>query len=155
MAAGTALTLINARQNARAEIASAEKLALYLFDTPVLHFQNITATDLNNQFLHLAKLNHMRHIRIELLDQAGKIIDSNKTGDSKLFQEAPPWFETMLDGVTPKWQPTVREIRIGDSFVGKLVITPDPTYEYAEVWKQIIDSLTLALIFFVSVNFMI
>ena len=34
MLAGTALTLSNARQNVRAEVASAEKLALYLFDSP-------------------------------------------------------------------------------------------------------------------------
>lgn len=41
MFAGAFLSLSNARQNAHAEVASAEKLVLYLFDTAILNDPNI------------------------------------------------------------------------------------------------------------------
>ena len=41
MLAGAVLIIHNARQNAQAEIASAEKLALYIFDSTVLANYNL------------------------------------------------------------------------------------------------------------------
>jgi two-component system sensor histidine kinase UhpB len=39
--------------------------------------------------------------------------------------------------------------------LGDLVITPDPTYEYAEIWKQMIDLLLLLALFFFAINLVI
>jgi two-component system sensor histidine kinase UhpB len=49
----------------------------------------------------------------------------------------------------------VREFYVKDQLLGKLVITPDPTYEYAEIWKQMTELLVLLAIFFICVNLMI
>ena len=156
MFAGAFLSLNNARQNAHAEVVSAEKLVLYLFDTAILNDPNLGQRKLANNSFHLQQLKHMRHLKIELIDSRGKVIDSNQTQDGHTFQnEAPAWFERLLNQVTPKWEPSVRKLEYQGIALGKLVITPDPTYEYAEKWKQITDLLTLVLVFFVLVNLMV
>jgi two-component system, NarL family, sensor histidine kinase UhpB len=156
MFAGAFLSLNNARQNAHAEVVSAEKLVLYLFDTAILNDPNLGQRKLSNNGFHLQQLKHMRHLKIELIDSTGKVIDSNQTQDGNTFQnEAPAWFEGLLNKVTPKWEPSTRKLEYQGIILGKLVITPDPTYEYAEKWKQITDLLTLVLVFFVLVNLMV
>ena len=156
MFAGAFLSFNNARQNAHAEIASAEKLVLYLFDTAILENPNLSQKKLVNNSFHLQQLKHMRHLKIELFDSTGKVIDSNQTQDGNTFQnEAPAWFESLLSRLTPKWEPSVRKLEYQGITIGELVITPDPTYEYAEKWKQITDLLTLVLVFFVLVNLMV
>lgn len=156
MFAGAFLSLNNARQNAHAEVVSAEKLVLYLFDTAILNNPDLAQKKLASTGFHLQQLKHMRHLKIELIDSTGKVIDSNQTQDGKTFQnEAPAWFERLLNQLTSKWEPSVRKLEYHDVTLGELVITPDPTYEYAEKWKQITDLLSLVLVFFVLVNLMV
>jgi len=156
MFAGAFLSLNNARQNAHAEVVSAEKLVLYLFDTAILDNPNLGQRKLANNSFHLQQLKHMRHLKIELIDSTGKVIDSNQTNDGNTFQnEAPAWFERLLNQLTPKWEPSIRKLEYQGIVLGELVITPDPTYEYAEKWKQITELLTLVLVFFVLVNLMV
>ena len=156
MFAGAFLSLNNARQNAHAEVVSAEKLVLYLFDTAILDNPNLGQRKLANNGFHLQQLKHMRHLKIELIDSMGKVIDSNQTKDDQTFQnEAPAWFERLLNQLTPKWEPSVRKLEYQGIVLGELVITPDPTYEYAEKWKQITELLNLVLVFFVLVNLMV
>ncbi|MFZ9642760.1 MAG: histidine kinase [Candidatus Methylopumilus sp.] len=156
MFAGAFLSLNNARQNAHAEVVSAEKLVLYLFDTAFLNNPDLPQKKLANNSFHLQQLKHMRHLKIELIDSMGNVIDSNQTQDGKTFQnEAPAWFERLLNQITPKWEPSVRKLEYQGIVLGELVITPDPTYEYAEKWKQITDLLSLVLVFFVLVNLMV
>ena len=71
------------------------------------------------------------------------------------MSEAPAWFERLLNQLTNKWEPSVRKLDYQGITLGELVITPDPTYEYAEKWKQITELLTLVLVFFVLVNLMV
>ena len=156
MFAGAFLSLNNARQNAHAEVVSAEKLVLYLFDTAILSNPDLGHKKLLNNSFNLQQLKHMRHLKIELIDNNGKVIDSNQTSNDNNFQnEAPVWFERLLNQLTSKWEPSVRTLEYEGASMGKLVITPDPTYEYAEKWKQITDLLTLVLVFFVLVNLMV
>lgn len=156
MFAGAFLSLNNARQNAHAEVASAEKLVLYLFDTAILDNPNLGQRKLANNGFHLQQLKHMRHLKIELIDSTGKVIDSNQTKDDITIQnEAPAWFGRLLNELTAKWEPSVRKLEYQGITLGQLVITPDPTYEYAEKWKQIAELLTLVLVFFVLVNLMV
>lgn len=156
MLAGTILTLNNARQNVRAEVASAEKLTLYLFDTAILNNASLVRNPATNQPFQLQRLNHMRHLRIEFRDAAGHMLDSNQSNSTHAFHsEAPLWFESLLNKITPPWESQTRKIEYAGRVIGELVITPDPTYEYAEIWKQIMDSIVLASIFFISVNLMI
>ncbi len=156
MSAGAILTLSNARQNARAEVASAERLALYLFDTAILSNPDLILQRTDSRPFRLQQLNHMRHLRIEFRNARGRLLDSNQTETGYKFRsEAPAWFESMLDKITPRWESAVRHIEYRGEALGDLVITPDPSYEYAEIWKQVTDLLVLASIFFVSVNLMI
>ncbi len=79
--------LNNARQNAIAEIRSAEKLVLYLLEAATIKNKNIRHIDKNT--FNLQYLGHMRHIRIELIDTEGKQIDSNSAKFSEIEDEAP------------------------------------------------------------------
>ena len=161
MLAGISLSLNNARKNTLAEIRSAEKSALYLFDSAITSAlqNNANKIDLNtltSQQLHLQQLNHMRHLKIELIDINGKVIDSNQVASgNKLNNQAPAWFERLLNSSLPQWQPKVKTFSRNNQLLAKLVITPDPVYEYAEVWKQMIDLLVLQALFFICVNLMI
>jgi two-component system sensor histidine kinase UhpB len=154
--AGTVLTLINARQNVRAEVASAERLALYLFDTALFNNSALVLRNDEGRPFQLQRLDHMRHLHIEFRDLQGRVLDSNQPRSPRqVHSEAPDWFEALLNRITPPWESQIRHVEYRGQPIGQLVITPDPTYEYAEIWKQITDSTTLAIIFFVSVNLMI
>ena len=156
MLAGIALSFNNARNNTIAEIASAEKSTLYLFENAMLAINpnNPQQVDLNS--FKLQQLNHMRHLKIELVDSQGSVLDSNqKQGLNKLSNEAPAWFEQLLNKTMPRWQPKIKSLSFNNQLVAKLIITPDPSYEYAEIWKQITDLLVLLALFFICVNLMI
>ena len=155
-AAGIALNIMNARQNVRAEVESTEKLALYLFDTGVLkNPSEIFGKSVNNP-LRLQSLKHMRHVRIDFFDVNGKLQDSNRT-ESNLNNRntAPNWFKRVMDAFSPNWQVQRRVIEYQEKPLGELVITPDPTYEYAEIWKQMTDLLLLLALFFIAINLVI
>lgn len=165
MLAGIALSLNNARNNALAEIASAEKSTLYLFDNAIIGVSPAAKLDINptklQRLFNLQQLSHMRHLKIELVDGSGKLLDSNqaasvdKSSANKNSSDAPAWFEQVIDNTMPQWQAKVRTIVVNNQMLAKLIITPDPSFEYAEIWKQITDLMVLLAIFFISVNLMI
>jgi two-component system sensor histidine kinase UhpB len=156
MLAGAMLTINNARQNVRAEVESSEKLALYLFDTGILDNTDLILKKPSNKPFRLQSLRHMRHLKIEFYDAYGHLLDTNQSKIAPNTEnEAPDWFEYIMEAVTPPWESKIRSIDYEGQTFGKLVITPDPTYEYAEIWKQTVDILLLVLIFFVAVNMMI
>lgn len=153
--AGAFLSLNNALQNARAEVKSAEKLVLYLFDTAILNNDKINQQKIAQQTFNLQRLNQMRHIKIELFDADGQLLDSNQLENQDAMHEAPAWFEKLANHLTSKWQASERVMEFDGKRVGRLVITPDPTYEYAEKWKYMSDLFKLVLVFFVLVNLMV
>ena len=161
MLAGIVLSFNNARMNTLAEIASAEKSTLTLFNSALIGTtpDNASAdnTKINNlSAIKLHQLSHMRHLKIELIDNDNRLIDSNQLASAdKLSHPAPIWFVRVLNNTMPKWQPTVRDFYVKDRLLGKLVITPDPTFEYAEIWKQMTELLVLLALFFICVNLMI
>lgn len=153
---GVVLNIINARQNVRAEVESTEKLALYLFDTGILQNPSVVFSKNTSNPLHLQSLKHMRHVRIDFFDMEGKLVDSNRLLDKQEQQNSPPnWFKKVMDAFSPQWQSQRREIHFQDKLLGELVITPEPTYEYAEIWKQMTDLLLLLALFFVAINMVI
>jgi two-component system sensor histidine kinase UhpB len=152
---GIILNIINARQNVRAEVESTEKLVLYLFDTGVLQNIGTTFNKTTNKPLRLQSLKHMRHVRIEFYDAQHKLVDSNRVVDIVQSDAPPAWFKRALDVFSPRWQSLKRPILYHDLLLGDLVITPDPTYEYAEIWKQMVDLLLLLALFFIAINLVI
>jgi two-component system, NarL family, sensor histidine kinase UhpB len=156
MLAGVALSLNNAKRNALAEIASAEQSTLYLFDSAIIGAAPTNVKKIDLSAFKLQQLSHMRHLKIELLDNNGKVLDSNKiVGADKFNNEAPAWFERLLNKTMPPWQPRIRTLSINNQLLAKLVITPDPSYEYAEIWKQMTELLVLLALFFICVNLII
>ena len=153
MLAGITLSANNARKNAVAEIASAEKSIAYLFDRTTVKIANNNVEKLDLSAFKLAQLSHMRHLKIELFDNLGRLLDSNQLiGRNQLKNKAPDWFEHVLNNTLPHWQPKIKALKEQDNVVANLVITPDPTYEYAEIWKQLTDLLVLLALFFICVN---
>jgi two-component system, NarL family, sensor histidine kinase UhpB len=161
MLAGIGLSFNNARMNTLAEIASAEKSTLALFDSgligalPSSSDKKIT-NKINLGAFKLQQLSHMRHLKIELLDNSNRLLDSNQLANTdKLSNPAPAWFMRMLNNTMPQWQPKIRGLSFNGQPIAKLIITPDPSYEYAEIWKQMTELLVLLALFFICVNLMI
>lgn len=161
MLAGIALSFNNARMNTLAEIASAEKSTLALFDSGLIGALPSSANEANVSKVNLGafklqQLSHMRHLKIELLDNSNRLLDSNQLASTdKLSHPAPAWFVRMLNNTMPQWQPKIKGLSYNSQPIAKLIITPDPSYEYAEIWKQITDLLVLLALFFICVNLMI
>ena len=156
MLAGIALSFNNARKNTLAEISSAEISTLYLFDNAIQAVISKDATKIDLSSFKLKQLSHMRHLKIELIDSNDQLLDSNQVADGVVVNsQTPAWFERMLNKTMPQWQPKIKTLSINNQLLAKLVITPDPTYEYAEIWKQITDLLVLLALFFICVNLMI
>ena len=153
---GMALNVINARKNVRAEVESTERLTLYLFDTGILNNPEVVSRNMRDKPFHLQRLKHMRHLRVSFFDTMGNQVDSNVADDLPVLTKvAPVWFERMMAWVTPAWQSQQRPIEYQGQLLGHLEITPDPSYEYAEVWKQMTDLFLLLAVFFVTVNLMV
>lgn len=156
MLGGLAFNVYNARDNVKAEVESTEKLTLYLFDTAILNNKDLTQQTLDKKPFKLQSLKHMRHVKIEYYDLNGHLTDSNRTDETLDVVEAPRWFEAVINFASPKWSHKMRLIRDRhDNILGRIEITPDPRFEYAEIWKQMKDIFILILIFFVLVNLLI
>lgn len=147
----TTLTIQEAKKNVRAEILSSEKLALYLFEIGVL--KNPKYQTIENEFkpFNLQNLIHMRHIKIEFFNAKGKLLDSN-TSEIKSINQAPEWFVTLMSSISRPWEPKHLPVVILGDHKGDIVISPDPSYEYGEIWNQVKDTLQLIGIFFILIN---
>ena len=153
MLAGVTLSANNARKNAIAEIASAEQSAVYLFDHALVKTPRDISEKLDLSAFKLAQLSHMRHLKIALIDKHGQTIDSNQLANkAQLKNKAPIWFERILNKTMPQWQPVTKILKLQNAVIASLVITPDPSYEYAEIWKQLTDLFALLALFFICVN---
>ena len=155
MLGGLIFNIYNARDNVRAEVESTEKLTLYLFDTAILNNKELVKNGLDKKLFKLQSLRHMRHVKIEFYDEDNQLIDTNRDDANLNVDEAPKWFESIINLAAPKWSSKIRLVRVDEEILGRIEITPDPRYEYAEMWKQMKDAFLLVVIFFVLVNLLI
>jgi two-component system sensor histidine kinase UhpB len=157
MLAGAWMTIDNARDDIRAEVDSTTVLALHLLDSEVLHYTTdyaMTAPIKQNKvsIFRLQSLDNVRHLRIEFFDANGKLIDSNRFSLSQVANVQPFWFKKLINKVSTTLKPTHRSILVNGHFLGELVITPDPSYEIAEIWHDTVGFLGLGMLFFLIVN---
>ena len=154
LAVSSSLTIQDARRNVQAEIHSSEKLALYLFEIGVL--KNPKYQTIENEFkpFNLQNLVHMRHIKIEFFNLEGKLLDSN-ISEVKIANQAPDWFVSLLSSISDPWEPKRLPVVILGDHKGDIVISPDPSYEYGEIWNQLKDTLQLIGTFFILINALI
>jgi two-component system sensor histidine kinase UhpB len=156
MLAGALVTVKNARDDIRAEIESTVGLAFHLLDREIIYYSGLPQGDVNELPFNLKNFGNIRHLRIEFHDRLGRIRDSNQPGMPEGSKGMPPaWFAEMLSIVSAQWAPTMRPIYLSGHKIGDLVITPDPSYEIAEIWEDTVGLLTLVGVFFVAVNVMV
>jgi len=152
---GSGFMLFNARENVRAEIESTASLALHLLDREILMFSETPIGGPNAMPFNLASLSHIRHLRIEFFDMVGSLRDSNQVADEESDDDvAPQWFVKVMTNIAPMAK-TSRTVVFGGKPVGELIITPDPSYEIAEIWDDTKGLLALVFIFFVAVNVLV
>jgi len=161
MLVGALLMIRNARGDVRAEVESSAGLALHLLDTEILHYTSdyawLNGVDVKKaSIFRLQSLGNIRHLRIEFYDFAGRLRDSNRPEVGMREEGGPPaWFVRAMDIASPAMHATRRQIFISGRVVGELVVTPDPTYEIAEIWDDTKGLLVLVGVFFLVVNAMI
>ncbi|PHS23323.1 MAG: sensor histidine kinase [Methylophaga sp.] len=156
---GGIFTVHNARGNVQAEIASTAILALHMLDSEILTYsmsygQRSPVRVGSGSIFQLNKLMDVRHLKIDFYDARGRLRDSNQSG--YINDDVPPnWFISMMDAVTDEMPATKRQVYGGGQIIGELVVTPDPSYEIAEVWEEIQGMLIFVGIFFIVVNLLI
>ncbi len=160
MLIGAGMMIDNAREDVRAEVDSTTVLALHLLDAELLHYVS-DYTWANNRdknkvdIFRLQSLDNVRHLRIEFFDAQGNLRDSNRPPAGHGSTSPPAWFEKLMSKVSSSLKTTRRPIVINNRVLGELVITPDPSYEIAEIWHDTLGLLSLGLLFFIVVNGMI
>jgi two-component system sensor histidine kinase UhpB len=153
---GGVLAIDTAKKNVRAEVASAEKLALYLFDIGVLNNPKYYSIESEFKPLNLQSLVHMRHLKIEFFNLEGKLVDSNASEThTKAIDQAPNWFVNFMGLISEPWQLQRLPVEILGQAKGAIVITPDPSYEFGEIWNQFAGIFYLACAFFILTNILV
>lgn len=153
---GAWFMLSNARENVRAEIESTANLALHLLDAEIFSFAETPIGGMEATPFRLKSLSHVRHLRIEFYDVRGNLRDSNAAvSKDDEMQTTPWWFEDLMTKMSSPWAQTRRAVLFGARVIGELVVTPDPSYEIAEIWSDVKDLLGLAFVFFIAVNILV
>jgi len=156
MLLGAFLLLHNARENVRAEIESTAVLVTHMLDAEIAYLAATIDYHPMERPFSLEDFKHIRHFRIEYFDAKGNLRDSNYHDDPhSAALKTPAWFTRKMEKVDFGWQGTRRHVVINGRDFGNLVITPDPSYEIAEVWDDTEGLLILVAIFFLTVNVMV
>ena len=157
MLVGAIMMIDNAREDVRAEVESTTVLAMHLLDAEMMHFSSESAWNNVARYnkppmFRLQSLDNVRHLKIEFFDVWGRLRDSNRPPTSHGANAPPVWFERLMSRVSSSLKATHRPIIINNRVLGELVITPDPSYEIAEIWHDTLGLLTLGALFFILVN---
>ncbi len=161
MCVGAILMIRNAREDVRAELESTASLALHLLDTEILHYTSdyawLNGADASRaSMFRLQSLENIRHLRIEFYDFRGRLRDSNRSLERGGEQEqVPAWFLRAMDIASPAMHETRRRVFMHGRVIGEMVVTPDPTYEIAEIWDDTVGLMGLVGVFFLVVNGMV
>jgi len=132
----------------RSEIESSVRLAQFSIQSGIQ--KNPELYLFQDNFLGLKDLESIRHLTIQLLDKNKNIIDENIV--SKESNLSPIWFQNVLDLYSKDLNPQdIPLLQYGET-IGSVLITPNPIYEYDEIWQQFKNGLLIAAIFFVFVN---
>ena len=132
----------------RSEIESSVRLAQFSIQSGIQ--KNPELYLFQDNFLGLKDLESIRHLTIQLLDKNKNIIDENIV--NKESNLSPIWFQNILDLYSKDLNPQNIPLLQYGEMIGSVLITPNPIYEYDEIWQQFKNGLLIAAIFFVFVN---
>lgn len=154
---GAMQLIINARENVRAEVESTSVLVKHLLDAEIAYLATGANTLTLEHPFRLEDFRHIRHFRIEYYDAQGRLRDSNQSPISGAYasKDTPQWFAALMERVDLNWAAARRQVTVNGHDIGQLIITPDPSYEIAEVWDDTMGLLMLVILFFVTVNIMV
>ncbi len=148
----------NAREDVKAEVESTSNLVLHLLDAEIVHYTSDFGwinheIDGKMSIFKLKTLGNIRHLKIDFYDARGRLRESNRDNlVGKEFAGPPSWFVKAMDMSTIGVAEKRKNVVLNGRFLGDLVVTPDPSYEIAEVWDDTIGLLTLVGVFFVLMN---
>lgn len=153
---GTVVLINNAREQVLAEVESTASLATHLLDAETIYYSSVMQGEPLHQPFRLQGLEHLRHLRIEVRDVGGRVIDSNQARRHVSEDDQPPaWFVRAMTVALPHPVEVRRPLSVNGRTIGDLTVTPDPSYEVAEIWRDSVDLFMLVLVFFISVNLMV
>jgi len=148
----------NAREDVRAEVESTSNLVLHLLDAEIIHYTSDfgwlnRGADGASSIFRLKELGNIRHLKIDFYDVNRHLRETNQNSLNSNQIEAPPsWFVSAMDLSSLSSNEKRKNIVLNGRFLGELVITPDPSYEMAEVWDDTIGLLSLVGVFFILMN---
>ncbi|GLK80197.1 histidine kinase [Methylopila turkensis] len=140
--AAVAVTVFNAREATRVEIAASLELAEPFVRETLLRLQRDVGRVRSIEDVQLS-LPGMRHVRISVLDASGAVVAAPEPEPGRTPGEnaAPEWFAGLIASA-----PERREIPvvINGQAAGRVVIHGEASDEVAEVWE---DLVSLAVLF--------
>ncbi|HET9700247.1 MAG TPA: ATP-binding protein [Burkholderiales bacterium] len=152
MLATAAYALRSAREDVRAEVRSSAELAIRLLDSEL---ERAAGAGLQpTPSFALAALRGVRHVRIELRGPDGRLLESNRGGDTAP-PAAPAWFAWLVEREAEPWPDMRRPVAFGGGRAGELLVLPDPSFEIEEVWSDARNLLGLLLLLFVATNLLV
>jgi two-component system, NarL family, sensor histidine kinase UhpB len=141
-----------ARDDVRDEVRSTLTLTGHFLDAQLDVLKDHWAeTGYVTPLFQLRNLSDVRHVELRFYDSRGNLLDSNEeAGDRRPV--APRWFTGLVHLTSLPAKSETRTVSFNGAVVGRLVMTPDPTYEIEETWSTSRGLLELLLLFFVIVN---
>jgi two-component system, NarL family, sensor histidine kinase UhpB len=141
-----------ARADVRDEVRSTLTLTGHFLDAQLDVLQNHwAARGYAVPLFRLRSLGEIRHIDLRFYDNQGRLLDSNED-ISERRPTAPGWFTWLVHLTSLPAESQTRTVSFNGAILGRLVMTPDPTYEIEETWATSRGLLTLLVLFFVGVN---
>ncbi|MES9814859.1 MAG: hypothetical protein ABW161_18800 [Candidatus Thiodiazotropha sp.] len=146
----------NARENVRAELASAMVFAAHMLAAELRHvYQTEELRQQQPAPFKLDRLVNVRHLQIAFYDLQNNLVESNDITPPENGDTTPDWFkqlmQTALRDITKKRLP----VYVNTAKQGELVISPEPNSEIAEAWEETKMLLTMISLVFLAVNIMV
>jgi len=148
----------SARQDVRAEVESTSNLVLHLLDAEIIHYTSDfgwlnRGAEGQSSIFRLQELGNIRHLKIDFFDVNRKLRETNRhAGSSEQIESPPHWFVKAMDLSSLSGAEKRKNIVLNGRYLGELVITPDPSYEMAEIWEDTKSLLEMLAVFFVLLN---
>jgi len=151
---GIAAIISSAQNNVRQEILSTQSLAVFAIENGIVKNPEIYLRQENEDSLGLANLNELRHLKIQFFNKNNQLRDQTSS-DFSMLNIPPNWFISFMDDFSTILPEKRINIKIEGIELGYILINPEPTYEYSEIWQQIISGFWVILFFSGLVNIMI
>jgi two-component system sensor histidine kinase UhpB len=140
--------------NVKSEIQSSISLATFAIKQSIQKNPDYIRYLEQNRTIGLSDLPDVRHIIIDYYNADGLIVESNKKTTAKeMRKNIPKWLQWFFDSKKePFDKPVVIPLNLSGKLIGSIYLTPDPTSEYEEVWRQFKSGLLATIIFVFILN---